>query len=292
MKNWLLIGLMWTSSAAFAEDLPNSSDLSEAERPLGSKIVRYSDGLRSAIRFPLERVEQVNNRLAIDKELDIEGHVIDITYQLGPRQVYGSYMERLKTTLGSKGAEILFECKSRGCGVSGLWANSLFKVRELYGPNGNQEYFAVKLPGVNTRYLSAYGIERGNRRQYVHLRLVESSITESSFQRAQTLASDRTVALPVVFTGGEVSPESRAAIKEIAMELKTLNPSDLAIVAYHPVAPDGSLTVAIDQAKERAEYVQGLFRDAGFDVPHAYGLGPLVSPGSLSPDRVEIVKFR
>ena len=292
MKTWLLIGLLGMSWPAHASDIPGSSDLSEVSRPLGSDIVRYADEMRAAIRFPLERVERVNNRLVIDKELDVEGRVIDITYRLDPSQVYGAYMEELEAALKSSGADVLFSCKGRGCGSSGLWANSLFKGRELYGPSNKQEYLAAKLPGTNARYFSAYGIERGNRRQYVHLRLVESGVTDPDFKVVPVLVSTGRVELPVIFSGNRVSPESRAGITKIALGLKKIDPSELAIVAFRSVTPGGTLNDAIDQSKARAEHVQVLLRDAGFEVPHAYGLGPLVSPGALSPDRVEIVKFK
>ena len=82
MKSWVLFGSMMLSQLSWAADIPGSSDLPEVERPLGSEIVRYREGVQSAIRLPLERVERVNNRLVIDKELDIEGHVVDITYEL------------------------------------------------------------------------------------------------------------------------------------------------------------------------------------------------------------------
>ena len=72
MKRWILLGSMLLSNGSIGADTPGSADLPEVIRPLGSEIIRYSEGVQSAIRFPLERVERVNNRLVIDKELDIE----------------------------------------------------------------------------------------------------------------------------------------------------------------------------------------------------------------------------
>ncbi len=292
MKIWILLGSMMLSPPSLAADVPGSSDLPEVKRPSGSEIIRYAEGIQSAIRFPLERVERVNNRLVIDDELDIEGHLIDITYQLGPREDYVIYMNALESGLRQTGAEVLFSCESRGCGVSGLWANSLFKVRELYGPNGNQVFFAVKLAGDNPRYLSAYGIERGNRRQYVHVRLIVPGFEQSGFQGFQMLMANGRVILPVSFAGNRVSPESRAKIADIAADLQSFNPDDFAIVAYRAVTPSGTLDDAIDQSAARAEHVRSLLSEAGLPIRSAYGLGPLVAPKGLSPDRVEIVKFR
>ena len=292
MKSWVLFGSMMLSQLSWAADIPGSSDLPEVERPLGSEIVRYREGVQSAIRLPLERVERVNNRLVIDKELDIEGHVVDITYELGAREEYEPFMATLKSKMTEQGAEILFSCESRGCGISGLWANTLFQVRELYGPNGTQVYFVVKLKGEVPRYLSAYGIERGNRRQYVHIRLVEPDIDQSQFAGAQELLTDGRMILPVEFSGNRVSPESRDVLREMAVRMQSLDASELAIVAYRPVTPGGTLADAITESNARAVHVQSLLEEAGLMIDYAQGLGPLVAPGGLSPDRVEIVKFR
>ena len=292
MKSWVLFGSMMLSQLSWAADIPGSSDLPEVERPLGSEIVRYREGVQSAIRLPLERVERVNNRLVIDKELDIEGHVVDITYELGAREEYEPFMTALKSTMTEQGAEILFSCESRGCGISGLWANTLFQVRELYGPNGTQVYFVVKLKGEIPRYLSAYGIERGNRRQYVHIRLVEPDIDQSQFAGAQELLADGRMILSVEFAGNRVSPESRDVLREMAVRMQSLDASELAIVAYRPVTPGGTLADAITESNSRAVHVQSLLEEAGLMIDYVQGLGPLVAPGGLSPDRVEIVKFR
>lgn len=292
MKSWVLFGSMMLSPLSLAADIPGSSDLPEVGRPLGSAIVRYSEGVQSAIRLPLERVERVNNRLVIDEELDIEGHVVDITYELGAREEYEPFMAALKTKMSDQSAEILFSCESRGCGISGLWANTLFKVRELYGPNGTQIYFVVKLTGEVPRYLSAYGIERGNRRQYVHIRMVEPDVDQSQFEGAQELLTDGRMILPVEFAGNRVSTESREALREMAVRLQSLDVAELAIVAYRPVTPRGTLADAITESNARAVHVQALLEEAGLMIYHVQGLGPLVAPGGLSPDRVEIVKFR
>jgi hypothetical protein len=275
-----------------AGDVPGSADLAEIERPLGSEIVRYREGVRSAVRFPLQRVERVNNRIEIDNELDLEGHVVDLTYQLGPREDYESYMQGLTDQLNAIDGDILFECESRGCGISGLWANSLFEVRELYGPNGSQIYIAAELPGDEPRYLSAYGIERGNRRQYVHLRLVEPGVEERRFQGLQALQTENRVVLPVAFAGDRVSPESREAIRVIADDLKSLGDRDLAIVSFKAVTPGGTLSDAIAQSQARADHVQTLLREAGLPISEAHGLGALIPVNRRAPERVEIVKYR
>ena len=107
------------STGVMAADVPGSQDIPDVQRPIGAEIVRYGDGVQSAIRIPLDRVQRVNNRLEINRELDIEGHVMDVTYQLSSRQDYVNYIESLLATLEQRGAEVLWSCESRACGVSG-----------------------------------------------------------------------------------------------------------------------------------------------------------------------------
>ena len=285
--------VLWLATGSvFAADVPGSQDVPNIERPIGSEIVRYQDGVQSAIRIPLDRVQRVNNRIEISREIQIEGHVIDVTYQLSARQNYDDYLTALQAQLLADGSELLWSCESRACGLSGLWANTLFKVRELYGPNGNQRYAAFSLPGESKRYLSVYAMEQGNRRQYVHLRLVEPDIDQRSFQGAQELLSQGRVVLPIAFAGDRVSPESREFVAEVAENLATLAGSDLAIVAYTAVTPGGSMSDALAQSQRRAEHVQQLLSAAGLRIEAAHGLGGLVAPMGLSPERVEIVKYR
>lgn len=289
----LILSLMWILHTDVFADLPGSRDIPEVTRPLGSEIVRYKEGIGKAIRFPLDRVERVNNRVTIDTELELDGHVVDITYQLSARMTHTAFFEVLADGLAASGADVLFQCESRACGSSGLWANSLFQVNELYGPNQAQHYLAVKLPGDAERYLSAYGIERGNRRQYVHLRLVEPGATTRQVDGQALLMADGRFVLPVRFAGNRVSPESIPALRDVAASLSAVSGEAMAITAFTALTPGGSLAEALTQSQLRAEHLQTLLREAGLSIPHAHGLGALVPPpDGASPERAELVRLR
>ena len=136
MSKPLMLSLMLVASTSWAADVPGARDLPEVTRPLSSEIVKYKEGVGKAIRFPLDRVERVNNRVTIDTELELDGHVVDITYQLSARMDYHTYLTNLTGELEALGAEMLFQCESRACGSSGLWANSLFQVSHTTLPTG------------------------------------------------------------------------------------------------------------------------------------------------------------
>ena len=67
-------------------------------------------------------------------------------------------------------AQRLFSCDARDCGSSNEWANGVFNVRELYGPDRNQVYRAYVIEQAeHWSYIALYLIERGNQRSYVHI---------------------------------------------------------------------------------------------------------------------------
>lgn len=78
---------------------------------------------------------------------------------------------------------IAFECSGRDCGRSTAWANHVFGVGLLNGPNRSQRLLSVAIPRVGAAaeaaedaqtsgVLTIYGIRRGNGRTYLHLEFI------------------------------------------------------------------------------------------------------------------------
>ncbi len=68
---------------------------------------------------------------------------------------------------------VLYSCRGRACGSSHHWANGVFGIHELYGPDQNQYYDALELQRDGRTYAAAiYSIQRGNRRVYSQIDLV------------------------------------------------------------------------------------------------------------------------
>ena len=68
------------------------------------------------------------------------------------------------------GADALFACEGFDCGRSNAWASQVYGQAVLYGPDRNQFYIAADRDG---RLVSAYVIERGNRRIYAHIEVLQ-----------------------------------------------------------------------------------------------------------------------
>lgn len=164
-----LVGLL-SSEAAVAEE----RDLSGSRDPLGlarvphSWIVGYNrdDDLRPR-EYALGRVDKTRRDVRVEHEVRASATREWATYEMpaGTQQqdVIDHYLRLLNT-------EALFSCRGRDCGRSNLWANEIFKIANLLGPDQNQFYFAGER---GSALIALYIIERGNKRIYAHLEVLE-----------------------------------------------------------------------------------------------------------------------
>lgn len=70
----------------------------------------------------------------------------------------------------------LFSCRARACGTSNAWANNHFKILQLYGLDQFQQFavYEVSSETAATYYVTIYSVQRGNRRVYVQLDILQS----------------------------------------------------------------------------------------------------------------------
>jgi hypothetical protein len=175
---WLLLvafgGLFYALTtpalAAPAEpsDVSGSRDPYDLERIPRSRIVEYQRDTEVRSReFIMGRVDSVRRDLRIGDQLDVEATQESVTYQAPEGAsvdgVFDHYLQQI-------GADVLFRCEARGCGRSNDWANRVFEQAILYGPDRHQRYAALEWQG---RLIGLYVIERGNRRIYAHLQILE-----------------------------------------------------------------------------------------------------------------------
>ena len=124
-----------------------------------------------------------------------------------------------------------FTCRGRDCGRSNGWANQVFGQAILYGPEANQFYIAADQDG---ELVSAYVIERGNRRIYAH---VEALRPRSWWWRltatlVEDLAGKGFVALEQVRPrrDGSIPQAGLAALDAVAPRLRTFERLTLYVV--------------------------------------------------------------
>lgn len=167
----VIIWLFTLPFMAVAKDISGSKDDALIERPAGSWIVQYQSPQLQSYTLALGSIEKVNGVERLEKEQRLNGKLTRISYRIPEGNRIRDYVNFFNEQVKAHGAEELFSCKGRECGSSNFWANQVFDYSKLYGVDRSQYYLAAKLPGV---YLAVYVIERGNRRQYAHIDLVET----------------------------------------------------------------------------------------------------------------------
>jgi hypothetical protein len=172
----LLVGLFGLSlgvmpHALAASDVRGSSDDTSIDRYRGSWIVNYRLTPDADYRLVLGGIETVNGVERPESSQRLSGQLTRITYQI-PQGTRTRELNRFFTDqLKESDAELLFTCNGRACGSSTVWANQVFNESTLLGLVDSQFVITAKLPG---QYAVVYIVERGNRKVYAHLDLIET----------------------------------------------------------------------------------------------------------------------
>lgn len=259
IRTLLQLGLMLLSFTVQAEtDVAGSRDPQQLPRFPLSWIASYSEHKIPEYELatgPMRKIEEVT---APEQSKGVKGDLTRITYRVPsthtPEQVFNYYLGLLK----SLQADVLFQCSSRQCGSSSQWANNYFDVAELYGLDRTQ-FFLSAIAG-NLK-LALYTVQRGNRRVYVHIDLIQPLQ-----QSAETLAVDlRQQGFSWLSEPDRIEP---------LFEYMTHNPTQKVLVGSY--SKSGELEELLQQSTERAELFTKLLIDAGIDAERieTVGVGP------------------
>ena len=218
-----LLSCLLLHLALLAEPVRAQSDLPGARDPDGipryprSWVLLFEEENNLAPReFIVSAVEKIRRELSIDQKLRVAATALRVTYRIPPGSPRAEVIDHYRRVLG---AHALFVCEGRDCGRSNAWASQVYGQSVLYGPDGNQFYLAADVGG---RLVSAYVIERGNRRVYAHLEVLQPEGAVSAAVNAQLtekLAGDG------FFVIGGVRPRRDGTIPEAGMlELGSIAP--------------------------------------------------------------------
>lgn len=157
----VLTALLPVVAAASPADMPAPFPQSEqvSSTPISSRghLVLFSP------------VREVNNEIRSETMARLpvvgEGRLYEISKDSNRAKARDFYINELQ----SSGASILYECKSRDCGRSNVWANQIFGQRVLYGRDTTQDYFiAGTTADDGSHWLTlVYTVTRGNLREYI-----------------------------------------------------------------------------------------------------------------------------
>lgn len=290
------------SQVAFAFDLSDDTygarDYEGVQRYPGSRIDQYREAGAVEYALVLGKLKRINGELAPEFQEQVRGQLTRITYQIPEGHDAAVAFRHFKKQLAD--ARLLFECVGRECGSSSHWANQIFGIATLYGPEKEQHYAALNLTLDGQELLvTLYTIVRGNKRIYAHLDLIATSA-----QRAQELKANPETLLASLQQQGrlvlagvkfdekdQLLPSSERALTPYLTMLQKRVRMQLYVVG-HLQESGAPLAQLKERALQRAQAVKEMLVAQGVAqerlVPQ--GVGPL-SPGGKSDDanRIELV---
>lgn len=169
MRVGWIAALATLTSLVQAADVADSRDFDELPRYPQAQIAVFKEQPTLERTYPLDSIRRISGRLRMSDQVSAPGELTAVTYLLPGAHSGIEAFERARSHLLDEGAELLFWCEGRECGSSSLWANEIFGLATLYGPDAGQAYLLARLPGDDDRLMALYGITRGNGRPYLQV---------------------------------------------------------------------------------------------------------------------------
>lgn len=295
-----MLGAGLVAAASPPPDVSGSRDPSLVERYPRSWIVEYSAESAVDYLLVLGRIKKTNHVVAPEKSHRVIADVTRTTYRIpdghGPEQVF----EWIEAQVAGQTRELLYQCHGRACGSSNEWANRIFGIAELYGPDREQSYLLARTRnGDQQKFLVAYVIQRGNRRVYAHIDEISVNaetarvVHPNPATLMSVLRAHRRVTLPELHFGEQqqlVQPQG-AEIELVVQALQLDLIPEVAVVAHSSSGQGVEADLKISTA--RARNLVNLLVDRGVQRKRLIAFGN----GSLSPpydthvpvERVELV---
>lgn len=295
-----MVGAAFTNAATIPEDIPGSRDPALIERYPRSWIVEFSAEQAVEYMLVLGRIKKTNHVVAPEKSHRVIGDVSRTTYRIpdghSPEQVFAWIEEQV----AGQTRELLFQCHGRACGSSNEWANRIFEIAKLYGPDREQSYLLARARNGDTqKFLVVYVIQRGNRRVYAHIDeiSVDAKAARVVHPNPSTLMSvlraHRRVTLPELHFGEQqqlVKPQG-PEIELLVQALKLDLIPEVAVVAHSNSGQgvDADLKISASRARNLVDILVNRGVDRKRLIPFGNGsLSPPYDP-DLPANRVELV---
>ena len=290
LRPWLLLALT-PSLAAAAADMPGAADLPGLDRFPRAWIIAYERQDEFAPReFIVSAVEKIRRELHIEQKLRLDATAVRITYQIPTGVPLSEVIAHYEQALA---ADALFNCRGRDCGRSNVWANQVFGQAILYGPEANQFYIAADVGG---ELVSAYVIERGNRRIYAHVESLQprqavEAVTNAELTEA--LAGNGFAAIAGVRPrrDGSIPDADLATLRGLSPRLRIFERQTVHVVChlYGPEETALMLERSTACAKGASDALgEGIDTSAGPNlIP--FGAGPLLPRAGGAVSRIELV---
>lgn len=289
------------ASGLAATDIGGARDLPGTQRFPGSWIIEYSAPQPRSHRLILGGLKKIDGALAPEREVRLTGELTRVTYRVPEDYALSAVQAHWQRQILGEQRDLLFQCQGRACGSSNFWANRIFEIPVLYGPDGEQRYeISREIQGDSHLFQSFYLVRRGNKRIYVHLESFRATAEEAARVSPDPLAllsllkrQRRLVLRDVHFAEGNVQPRIDGDTLDLVAEALAGEPVlEVALVAHAYSAPGAQQNLQI--SRKRANNLLKLFRKK-LKYPQrvqAHGVGSLAPRGGDATgihDRVELV---
>lgn len=287
IKTYLLVFGIFSQFAA-AVDVGGSSDPLGITRYPYAWIVGYENDTDLRPReYVLSRVDKTRRHVRVEHEVRASATREWATYEMPAGTHADDVVEHYLEVLGS---DALFSCRGRDCGRSNHWANYIFKQAILFGPDGNQFYFAAE---HGDSLIALYIIERGNKRVYAHLEALrpENKVALNANQTlVGNLAGDGLGVIDGLTPGrdGTLDAAALELLAELGQELVIFGDQKIYVVCHLYGSEDPQLL--IERSQDCAEAaVEGLAQDSGPPLLAPFAAGPLLPRTGGKASRLELV---
>ncbi|QEW07013.1 DUF4892 domain-containing protein [Nitrincola iocasae] len=265
IRIFVLVIVLISGSAMAADQLPDWFEpypLSTLENETERNVPDYL--------LPLSQIARIQGLLRTQNEMRLSGELIRRTWQLATGNTPEQGFDHVRDQLLRAGASILYECSSRQCGASNLWANQVFAYANLLGVDSTQNYLAAE---IATGHMAVYSVRRGNGRVYLHVDYIHSeemaARSENDTHWQERLKNQGYVILP----DWQLSRDDR--VLELLQLMSDRPTWQLRLVLHQRVA---SGDTGLTESNAEAQQLEALFLDTGVDRDRisVYGVGALV----------------
>ena len=260
-----------------------------------AKVIFDEQEAVDGYRLTLGELKKANNQWRAEREQRLSGELqrktLEMEPGIGSDEVFDYYRRQLQQLDGRE----LFYCQGRRCGSSNSWANTRFKIKQLYGLDQTQLYsaFEVQAQEGSRSYVALYGVRRGNKRHYVQLDVVTTNQMVEISSSPEVIQQQLEQGLSFTLPGIQAADQSLAPehMDSVLQALKYRRHWTVAIVGRDY----GKFTLEEQRARSLAlaDRVRQQLLDAGLDEQQvqSFGIGSLIPPrsGQRSQSQVDLV---
>lgn len=289
--------LVLTTGALFAAELP-------IENYHNARVIFQSNADTDEYLLALGSYKKIAGAWRVDRQQRLSGSLARYTLELPERHSASNGFDFYLDQLQNFSFRELYHCQGRDCGTSNSWANNHFKIQLLYGLDQFQQYGAYEVTTAESTpfYVALYAVQRGNKRVYVQLDvlqvadIVELGIAASPESIIKSLLTSGYYVFPdfvVDDAKGKANVRIKSAHIQALIDVLAQQPGwKIALVGHdYAAAP---LAQQQNNSQRYAEQLSAALQEKGVMANRlsAYGIGGLAPAGRGDRSaRVEVVKI-